>query len=488
MPIKATRLVRRLAGTVLTIAVCTAALGTVATIAAPAALATEKSGIFYPETFRLPNGMDVVVITNKRAPVVLHMVWYKVGGADEPAGKSGIAHFLEHLMFKGTRTLKPGQFSKIVSENGGQENAITSHDFTAYFQSVAKDRLETVMRIEADRMSNLVLTDKELEAERLVVIEERRSRTENQPRSLLWEQTNAALHIHHPYRIPVIGWEHEIKGLTTADALDFYQKWYAPNNAILIVAGDVTAAEVKTLAEKYYGAIAAKTLPPRVRPQDPPHRHPRRVVYKDARVDQPSWTRNYIAPSYNRGESKHAYALQVLSEIIGGGGTSRFYQELVVKQKVATSIATYYSPASYDLASFGVYASPYTGIGLDQLEKAIEAEVAKLIEGGVTADEVNRAKQVMTDRAAFARDNLRSGAMAFGTALTAGRTVADVEAWTDRISAVTAEDVIAAARFVLKDTGSVTGNLIGTGAREPKKPAGTAPGAFRPGRPPSDDQ
>jgi zinc protease len=478
--------VRRVAGLALTVAVG-GALGVAAPIGAAPARASEKSGVFFPETFTLANGMQVVVVANKRAPVVLHMVWYKVGAADEPPGKSGIAHFLEHLMFKGTKTLKPGQFSRIVAANGGQENAITSHDFTAYFQSVAKDRLETVMRIEADRMSNLVLTDAEVERERLVVLEERRSRTENQPRSLLWEQTNAALHIHHPYRIPVIGWEHEIKGLTTADAMAFYRRWYAPNNAILVVAGDVTAAEVRPLAEKYYGAIAAKSLPERARPLDPPHRHARRVVYRDARVDQPAWTRHHIAPSYNRGESKHAYALQVLSEIIGGGGTSRFYQELVVKQKIATNIATGYSATHYDLSTFNIYASPYTGIDLDRLEKAIDAEIAKLVEGGVSEDEVKRAKQVMTDRAAFARDNLRTGAMSFGAALTAGRSIADVEAWTERIAAVTVEEINAAARHVLKDTGSVTGNLIGTGAREPKKPGAAVPGGFRPAEPPSAD-
>ncbi len=280
----------------------------------PAAAEAPK-GVFFPESFTLANGLQVVVITNRRAPVVLHMMWYKVGAADEPPGKSGIAHFLEHLMFKGTKTLGPGMFSKIVANNGGQENALTSSDYTAYYQNVARDRLETVMKIEADRMTNLALSDSEVEAERKVILEERRQRVDNSPRSILWEQANAALYLNHPYRIPTIGWEHEMKGLTTADAMAFYRRWYAPNNAVLVVAGDVTAADVRPLAEKFYGVIPRATLPDRARPQEPPHRHARRVIYKDARVNQANWSRFFLAPSYNRGETKHIFALQVLPRI-----------------------------------------------------------------------------------------------------------------------------------------------------------------------------
>jgi zinc protease len=440
------------------------ALTTLAALPLPAAAQAEKPGVFHPESFKLANGLEVVVITNRRAPVVLHMVWYKVGGADEPPGKSGIAHFLEHLMFKGTKTLKPGQFSKIVAENGGQENAITSSDFTAYYQNVAKDRLETVMKIEADRMANLELPDDEVERERLVILEERRARTENSPRSILWELGNAALFTHHPYRIPVIGWEHEMKGLTKADALAFYNRWYGPDNAVLVVAGDVTAAEVRPLAEKHYGALAARNIAPRVRPQDPPHRHARKIVYKDARVDQPLWVRRYIAPSYNRGETKHSHALQVLSEIIGGGTTSRLFQELVVKQQLVSSLGVGYSPFHFDLSSFDIYASPRPGTEFETFEKALAVELAKLLESGVSEDEMKRAKQVLIDRAAFARDNLRSGAMSMGYALTSGRGIDQVEAWPQRIAAVTAAEVLEAARYVLKETGSVTAYLLGTGA------------------------
>ncbi len=228
-----------------------AALG-LAAIAAPKA----EAGVFDPETFTLDNGLKVVVVTNRRAPIVTHMIWYRVGAADEAPGESGLAHFLEHLMFKGTKNTEPGEFTRIVAENGGVQNAFTSYDYTAYFQTVARDRLEIMMRYEADRMTNLQLTDEIVDPERQVVLEERRSRVGNNPSSQLWEQANATLFLNHPYRVPVIGWEHEIKQLSTEGALAFYRKWYAPNNAVLVVAGDVTAEDVRPLAEKYYGPIA----------------------------------------------------------------------------------------------------------------------------------------------------------------------------------------------------------------------------------------
>jgi zinc protease len=267
-----------------------------------------------------------------------------------------------------------------------------------------------------------------------------------------------------------------MKGLTTADAMAFYRRWYGPNNAVLVIAGDVTAADVRPLAEKYYGVIPRVSLPDRVRPQEPPHRHARRVTYKDTRVNQPSWSRFFLAPSYNRGETKHAYALQVLSEILGSGATSRLYQELVVKQKIAASAGSGYSGSNFDYSNFYLYATPVSGTSWETLEKAIEAEIAKLLEGGVTADEVARAKQILIDRAAFARDNLRTGSMSFGVALATGRTVADVEAWPEQISKVTADDVNAAARHVLKDTGSVTSLLLPADKKNEPRKATAAPG------------
>ena len=296
--------------------------------------------VFSPKSFMLANGMQVVVVTNRRAPIVAHMVWYKIGAADEPRGKSGIAHFFEHLMFKGTKSYPNGEFSKIVARNGGTENAFTTQDYTAYFQKVARDKLELVMKLEADRMSNLILTDKEVLPERDVVLEERRARTDNNPAAQLYEASQAALFLNHPYKNPVIGWKHEIAALTTKDALDFYRRYYVPNNAILIVAGDITVAELRPLAEKYYGTIARGADIVRNRVSEPPQLAARRVEMKSPRVGQPSWSRYYTAPSYRTAKGTQAYALEVFSDIIGGGTTSRLYRSLVVDQGIAAAAGT----------------------------------------------------------------------------------------------------------------------------------------------------
>jgi zinc protease len=426
-----------------------------------AALASPApAAVFNPETFTLANGMQVVVVSNRRAPVIAHMVWYRVGAADEPAGKSGIAHFLEHLMFKGTKTIPPGEFSKIVARNGGQDNAFTSQDYTAYFQTVARDRLELVMRMEADRMRNLVLTDKEVLPERDVVLEERGSRTDNDPGSQLYESAQAALFMNHPYGNPVIGWKHEIEQLTTDDALKFYHRFYAPNNAILIVAGDVDAKELRPLAEKYYGAIKRGPDIVRKRVQEPVHHAERRVELRSPRVRQPSWSRTWLAPSYRTAKGNEAYALQVLAKIIGGGATTRLYRELVVVQGVASSVGAWYSPDQFDLGSFGVSVSPRPGKTLDEAEAALRLQIDKLLQGGITDDELSRAKNSMVSSAIYARDSLRAAPNILGRALATGRTVADVEEWPDRISAVTRAEVEKAARSILRSRRSVTSVLL----------------------------
>lgn len=419
-----------------------------------------RAGVFDPEIFTLDNGLQVVVIPNHRAPIVIQMVWYKVGSADEPAGKSGIAHFLEHLMFKGTASVPPGEFSKIVARNGGQDNAFTSSDYTAYFQRVAKDRLELVMRLESDRMSNLTLTDSEVLPERDVVLEERRSRTDNNPGAQLYEQSQATLYLHHPYRNPVIGWKSEIERLTTEDALKFYRTYYTPNNAMLVIAGDVTAAEVRPLAEKYYGPIPSRAVPKRSRLAEPPHLASRRVVLKSAQVRQPSWSRRFLAPSYTGGETVHAPALQVLSELFGGGSTSRLYRGLVVEQKIAASAGAWYSPSPRDVSVFGLSASPRPGTDIETVEASMAVELKRLLADGVTADEVARAKKSLLAGAIYVRDSLRAGPNVIGRALAVGRTVADVESWPEAIEAVTVEAVNAAARAVLRKKTSVISVLL----------------------------
>ena len=424
------------------------------------ASASSRAAVFNPETFTLDNGMQVVVVSNHRAPVVVHMVWYRVGSADDPVGKSGLAHFLEHLMFKGTKSVPGGAFSKAVARNGGNENAFSSLDFTGYFQKVAKDRLGLVMKLEADRMVNLELTDEVVLPERDVVLEERRARVDNDPGALLSEQVSAAQYLAHPYGVPVIGWAHEIRGLTTEDALAFYRRHYAPNNAILVVAGDITAAALKPLAEKYYGAIPRREIAPRARPQEPPQRAARRVELRDPRVGQPAWNRGYLAPTRSAGATEHAYPLLVLAEILGGGTTSRLYRSLVVEQKVAASAGAWYTDVRLDLGRFGVYATPSPGVDVAAVEAAVDDEIARLLSAGVTADEVARIKQRVNAEATYARDSLHTAARAFGAALTSGLTVEDVEAWPERIEAVTVEQVNAAARAVLRPETSVTSVLL----------------------------
>jgi len=419
-----------------------------------------RGQVFNPETAMLGNGMQVVVVTNRRAPVVTHMVWYRVGALDEPPAKSGIAHLLEHLMFKGTNTLKPGEFSATVSRNGGQENAFTGTDYTGYWQSVAVDRLETMMTIEADRMANLVLTPEVVAPEVLVVMEERRSRVENEPGSQLREKANAAMFMNHPYRLPIIGWEHEIAGLTQDDALAFYRSWYAPNNAVLVVAGDVTLADVLPLAEKTYGLIPARALPDRLDWREPENRADATVTLSDPKVTTPNWGRSFQAPSYLYGAIEHAYALQVLAEILSGGPTTRLYKALVIDQAIASSAGAWYDPDRRGPGQFGFYASPRGDGTLETVAAAMQAEIARLLSDGVTAEEVERAKRSMQDAAILARDSLTTPARALGSALAIGLTVEDVEDWPNRIGAVTPEQVLAAAKAVLADTPSVTSILM----------------------------
>lgn len=419
-----------------------------------------EAGLFNPETFRLDNGMQVVVIPDHRAPVVVHMVWYKVGAADEPLGKSGIAHFLEHLMFKGTDKIPPGEFSKIIAANGGRDNAFTSYDYTAYYQVIARDKLDLVMEMEADRMVNLKLDEANVATEREVVLAERRQRTDADPSALFGEQVNAAMYLQHPYGRPVIGWEEEIRALTLDDAVSFYRRYYAPNNAILIVAGDVTADELRPLAEKYYGAIPANpALDAQPLPPEPPQRAARRLQHDDPQVAVTSWQRQYLADSVNWGNTERSTALDFLSEILGGGSTSRLYTELVIERGIAVSAGAWYSGTNRGPGSFGLYATPAEGQDAAEVEAAVDAAIRNLIENGVTEAELERARTGLLADAVYSRDELSTGARIFGGALTAGLSVADVESWPDRVRAVTAKDVVEAARAVFRPERSVTAVL-----------------------------
>jgi len=434
-------------------------LAATALATAAATMTPAKAQMFNPETFQLDNGMQVLVVTNRRAPVVSHWVWYSVGSADSPVGKSGLPHFLEHLMFKGTETLAPGEFSRTVARNGGTENAMTSSDFTAYFQNIARDRLEVVMRMEADRMANLRLSDDVVLPERDVVLEERRSRVDNEPSARLGEQLGAAQYLNHPYGDPVIGWFHEIESYTREDALAFYDTWYAPNNAVLIVVGDIDAAELRPLAEATYGQVARVDVPARDRVQEPPQEAARRVTLEDPRVVQPSLSRSYLAPSQNQAGWQTAHALDLFAEILGGGTTSRLYRELVVERELAASAGAYYRGSMLDSTTLRLFATPRAGVDLATLEAALDEVVARAVEEGVSEDELARAKKRMQAESVYARDSLSGAARIFGSALTAGLTIEDVERWPERMAAVTLDQVHEAARSVITAERSVTGLL-----------------------------
>jgi len=411
--------------------------------------------------FVLANGMQVIVVPDHRAPVVTHMIWYRVGAADEPPGVSGIAHFLEHLMFKSTDKIPNGEFSKIVSRLGGQDNAFTGHDITAYYQRVSKDRLKTVMEMEADRMVNLKLDEKEVLTERQVILEERRSRVENSPSAILDEQMGAVLYMSHPYGIPVIGWEHEMAKLSPADAMTFYKRFYAPNNAILVVTGDVNVDEVKALAEETYGRIPSNRqvtwLPRR---QEPPHRAARRVEVKDARAGKASVHRMYLAPSYLSAKEGEAEALDLLLKITASGPTSRIYKKVVIEDKLASSAGGWYSGASRDSGKISLYAVAADGVDLDKVEAGLDAVLAEVRAGGVTAAELERARKSYLAEYVYESDNQTSLARRYGWSLTVGRTLKDIEEWPARIAKVTADDIKAAAAKYLDIRHSVTGTLI----------------------------
>src|SRR4051794_6171461 len=425
----------------------------------PGAPGTSHAGTPEVANFQLANGLDVVVIPDRRAPVVTHMIWYKVGGADEPKGKSGIAHFLEHLMFKGTEK-NPGGFSKQVSELGGQENAFTSYDYTAYFQRVARDHLGTMMEFEADRMSGLALTDAVVDPERNVVLEERKMRVDNDPSAQLGEEIAAALFTHHPYGIPIIGWEDEIAGLTLDDAIAFHDRFYTPNNATLVVAGDVTVEEVRLLAEATYGKAPRRAEPPaRVRPQEPPQRAERRVRLADPRVEQLSLQQHWRVPSYAKGRPGDAEALDVLSQILGGGATSRLYRTIVADRKLAAYAASWYGGTAVDETRFSIWASPLPGTSFEAIEAAIDEVLQSVATDGITEAELERAKTRLVADAIYAQDNQATLARYFGTTLSTGGKVGDLLEWPRRIAAVTADDVSRAARTHLVEAHSVVGLL-----------------------------
>ncbi len=415
-----------------------------------------------PATFTLGNGLKVVVIPDHRTPVVTQMIWYKVGSADETPGKSGLAHFLEHLMFKGTSKHPAGEFSKTVLRIGGNENAFTSTDYTGYFQRVPREQLAKMMEFEADRMTGLILKDENVLPERDVVLEEYNMRVANNPEARLIEQIMAALYLNHPYGRPVIGWHQEIEKLDREDALAFYRRFYAPNNATVVIAGDVEANDVHAMAERTFGEVAPQPAIParRLRPQEPDPVAPRTVTLADARVEQPGLRRYYLVPSAATAAAGESPALDVLAQLMGNGSNSYLYRALVVDRPLAVSASAGYQGTSLDATQFMITASPKPGVEFSQVEQVIDGVIADLGQNPVRAEDLERVKTQLIAEAIYAQDNQATLARWYGGALTTGLSVEDIRSWPDRIRAVTAEQVRAAAQKWLDKKRSVTGYLI----------------------------
>jgi zinc protease len=439
-----------------------AALAFLLAFAPGSALAQTTVTAAPPASFTLGNGLQVVVIPDHRTPVVTQMIWYKVGSADETPGKSGLAHFLEHLMFKGTVKHPAGEFSQTVLRIGGNENAFTSTDYTGFYQRVPRDQLGKMMEFEADRMTGLILKDENVLPERDVVLEEYNMRVANNPEARLNEQIMAALYLNHPYGRPVIGWHQEIEKLGREDALAFYRRFYAPNNAILVIAGDVEAADIRPMVEKTFGPVAAQPAIPaqRVRPQEPEPVAPRTVTLADPQVEQPTVKRYYLVPSAATAAPGESAALDVLAQLMGSGSNSYLYRALVVDRPLAVNAGAAYQGTSLDPTQFSISVSPRSGIDFAQVESVVDSVISDIVQNPVRSEDLERVKTQLIAEAIYAQDNQATLARWYGGALTTGLSIEDIRSWPERIRAVTADQVRAAAQTWLDKKRSVTGYLI----------------------------
>lgn len=434
---------------------------------AAGALSAEAVPVLAPDatTFTLDNGLTVVVVPDHRAPVVTHMVYYKIGSSDERPGQSGIAHFLEHLMFKGTSNHPGSTLTEAVVALGADQNAFTTNDYTFYFQTVVKEYLRDVMALEADRMANLSFPEDVVAAERSVILEERSSRIDTVPDSILTEALLAVLFRNSPYGRPVLGWRHEMEKLDGALAYEYYNRYYTPNNAILVVAGDVTGDDVRAFAAETYGRVVRRAQPPpRNWPTEPPSLTRRTVTLHDARVTQPSVSINLLTPSYTQGDRRASLALDLLADILGGGSTSRLYRSLVLDQGLAVSAVAIYSGAWIGDGRFVVAASPKSGHTLDEVIVALEAVMAGAKDKGVTDEELAIAKERVLAGAILAQDGPGNMARLFGSGLAIGRTLEEIKTYPSLIQTVTLDEVNAAARAYLDVRSAVIGRLEGPAA------------------------
>lgn len=412
------------------------------------------------ERFTLPNGMEAIVIPNHKVPAVAHFLWFRIGAADDPQGKSGLAHFHEHMMFRGTKAHAAGEYSRIITRHGGEHNAFTGDDFTGYYAIIAKEHLPVVMELEADRLGALMPDPKDALREREVIIEERRAVVENNPSALFSEQLDAALYLNHPYRVPVIGWKHEMAELSPEDVLAFHTQYYQPGNAVLVVVGDITAAELKPLAERYYGALPAHKVPARHWTKEPPARSPRHLSLHHAQVKRAELVRRYQAASLVDGETKHAMPLFVLAHLLGGEKTSFLHQALVVKEGIATSVGVNYSGFSLGPSTLQIRVIPKDGVTVEAAEAALDKALAAFLAGTIDAAELARTKTLMRAETIYARDGLQSIGYIVGQMVMLGLSPDFFNSWGVLAEKVTAEEIMEAARATLKAEASVTGYLL----------------------------
>lgn len=404
-----------------------------------------------PYEMKLDNGLRVIVKEDHRAPVAMHMVWYRVGAMDETDGTTGVAHLLEHLMFKGTKTLKAGEFNKIVAGLGGSDNAFTSHDYTAYFQRVPAVALPRMIKLEADRMRNLLIDKDEFERELKVVMEERRLRTDDQPQAQVYEQLMATTFNAHPYRRPVIGWMNDLENLRPEDARAWYHRWYAPNNAYVVVVGDVDHKQVFDLVKKAYGGMKVEPLPVRKITAEPPQTGERRIVVK-APAELPQLLMAWKVPHLKDVEhDREPYALEVLAGILDGHAASRLPRNLVRGSQIATEVGANYDSTSRGEATFMLGGTPARGKSVAELEAALRAEVRRIADEGVSAEELERIKTLTVASQIYKRDSTYVQAMEIGRLEAAGYRWQDEDLMLDKVRSVTAEEVQSVARKYFGD-------------------------------------
>ncbi|MCL1887169.1 MAG: insulinase family protein [Betaproteobacteria bacterium] len=422
----------------------------------------------------LANGMKVVVREDSRSPAVVHMIWYRAGSMDETSGTTGVAHVLEHMMFKGTEKYGEGEFSKIVASLGGQDNAFTSRDYTAYFQQIQSSRLERMMELEADRMRHLLLMPEAFGKEMKVVMEERRWRTEDQPAALLDEAVSAVALMAHPYRWPVIGWMNDLENMTVADARNWYERWYMPNNATMVVVGNVVAEDVFALAKKHFGRIPSREIV-HTRPQTEPDQQGMRRVIVKAPAENPMVVLAFKAPSLKEVEKdQDVYALDVLSAILDGYDNARLSASLVRKDKVASSVAANYFALERGPALFTLIAVPLGKTETPELEKRLRAEIAKIAKEGVSQAELERVKMQIIASQIYKRDSLFGQALEIGVLEMSGVGYRQMDRMIEKLKAVTSADVQSVAARYFGDDSLTVGTLVplplNPGKRPPQVP------------------